>query len=247
MRSTFLWVSVASLLAAPGLATAGRTPYGWLYGTEVLPERGAEVETGIAEENARHPDDTSETTWWAGAHVGITDQLELALPVELTWERSDMQAPSFTLTNYGVEARYRFVSQDPVDAPPFAPLARLAVKRDVSARDTVRVEADLVASTTTRSGSVHTLVDVGVVADVSRDAHHFELRPGAGVSLEVVGGLRLGAEVFAQLSLGSDTSSWAIVGPDLAWSHGRFWLSAAYGIGIYQIKDAPRFVWGIAF
>ena len=39
----------------------------------------------------------------------------------------------------------------------------------------------------------------------------------------------------------------AAVGPNLAWSHGRTWLSAAYGIGIYHIRDAPKLNWGIAF
>ncbi len=239
-------VLIGSILA-PGVASAGRTHYGWLFGTEVLPERGAEIESWVAEENRKKPGNVSESSLWWAALVGITDQLELALPVELAWERVGGEAPSFTLTKFGVEARYRLVSQDPVDAPPFAPLVRVAIMRDVTARDSVRVETDLVASTTTQSGSVHALVDLGVAGDISGDVHHFELRPGAGVSLGVVGDLRLGAEVFAQLSLDSGATSWAVVGPNLAWSHGRFWLSAAYGIGVYQIKDAPRIVWGIAF
>lgn len=247
MRSTFRRVIVASILIAPGVASAGRTPYGWLYGTEVLPERGAEIETWVAEENVKRPDDTSETSLWWGALVGITDQLELALPVEFAWEQAGGETPSFTLTKFGVEARYRFVSQDPVDAPPFAPLARIAIKRDVTARDSVRVESDLVVSTVTTSGSVQALVDLGFGGDIARNANHFELRPGAGVSFNVVGDLRLGAEVFAQLSLDDKAYSWAIVGPNVAWTHGRFWLSAAYGIGVYRIKDAPRVVWGIAF
>jgi len=37
------------------------------------------------------------------------------------------------------------------------------------------------------------------------------------------------------------------IGPSLGWSHGRFWLSAAFGVGVYQIKTAPRVVWGVLF
>jgi len=33
----------------------------------------------------------------------------------------------------------------------------------------------------------------------------------------------------------------------MAYTHGRFWLSAAYGIGIVNIKAAPRILWGVAF
>lgn len=212
-----------------------------------MPERGAELQTWIDEENGREPGDIHWTTWGFTALVGITDQLELSLPLEFQWRDSDASAPSFTFSQYGIEARYRFVSSDPVDAPPFAPLARLAVKRDVTTRDQILVEADLVASTTTSSGSVHALVDLGFAAGITPDEQQYELRPGAGVSFRTVGDLRLGAEVFSKLNLEFKERSWVAAGPNLAWSHGRFWMSAAFGIGVYHIKTAPRVQWGIAF
>ena len=73
------------------------------------------------------------------------------------------------------------------------------------------------------------------------------LRPGAGVSFKAVGDLRFGAEVFAEINIDSKATSWAAAGPNLAWSHGRFWLSAAFGIGLYHVDTAPRVQWGIAF
>jgi hypothetical protein len=63
----------------------------------------------------------------------------------------------------------------------------------------------------------------------------------------VGGDFRIGAEVFAQISLDDKGASWAVAGPNMSWTHGRFWVSATYGIGVYQIKDAPRMQWGIAF
>ena len=237
---------MVAVLAAPGTASAGLTHYGWLNGTDVLPERGAEVQTWVAEENGT-PGNAHETALWWGAVVGITDRLELSLPVEMVWADSDAAGPSFTAQRFGVEARYRFVSNDPVDAPPFAPLARVAVKRDIVERGDVRVEADLVASTVTESGSVHVLVDVGFAGDITRDAHHFALLPGAGASFTVAGDLRLGAEVFSELSLDTKRDGWVAAGPNLGWTHGRFWLSAAFGIGLYNIDTAPKVVWGIMF
>ncbi len=229
------------------MASAGRTQYGWLFGTEVMPERGAELQTWIDEENGRGPENIHWTTWGFTALVGVTDQLELSFPLEFLWRDSDAFEPSFTWSQYGVEARYRFVSSDPVDAPPFAPLARIAVKRDVTVRDLVVVEADLVASTTTPSGTVMALVDLGVTAGITKDKQSIELRPGAGVSFRAVGDLRIGAEVFAEINIDESEQSWAAAGPNLAWSHGRFWLSAAFGIGIYHIETAPKVQWGIAF
>ena len=240
-------VIVAAVLLAPAAASAGRTPFGWLYGTEVMPERGAEIQTWVTEENGSSEVNYHNTVWGVQALIGITDQLELALPVDLIWRDSDLINPHFTWQSFGVEARYRFVSQDPVDAPPFAPLARIAVKRDVIARDTLVAEANFVASTTTPSGGVLVLVDLGAVWRITRDDAKFELRPGLGVSFRVYGDFRLGAEVFAHLSVDEAADRWVAAGPSLAWSHGRSWVSAAMGIGLYQIKTAPALQWGIMF
>lgn len=212
-----------------------------------MPERGAEVQTFITEENGVKPDNYHDTVWGFEALIGVTDQLELAFPVTFLWQRGDGTPASTAFREYGVEARYRFVSGDPVDAPPFAPLARIAVKRDVIARNAMIVEANLVASTTTPSGSVMALVDLGMVAAFTRDDQQFEARPGGGVSFKVAGDFRLGAEAFAHIPLTGDEKTWVAVGPDLAWSHGRSWVSAAMGIGVLNIKTAPALQWGIMF
>ena len=241
-------IALASLVVAcflPRTADAGRSFYGWLYGTEVMPERGVELQTWILDENNKYATHTQESSIWWGPLIGITDKLELVLPIEMEWTRSDVEKGSFTFKRFGLEARYRLVSQDPVDAPAFAPLVRVAVKRDVIARDDVRVEADAVGSY--EVGSVHALIDVGFISDIQSGTQHSELRPGGGVSVRVTDGLRVGAEVYSELSLDSKGESWAVVGPDVAWTHGRFWLSGALGIGIYHVKVAPRVMWGIAF
>ncbi len=246
MRIALIRVITAAVLLAPGAASAGRTQYGWLFGTEVMPERGAEIQSWITEENTKDPD-SHENVWGLQALIGVNDQLELAFPVEFVWQDSDSTNPRTVWKRYGVEARYRFVSGDPVDAPPFAPLVRLAVKRDVTVRNTTIVEANFVVSTTTLSGSVMGLVDLGVVGAISPDDQVFEARPGAGVSFKVIGDLRLGAEVFGHLSFKESYNRWIAAGPNLAWSHGRSWVSAAMGIGLYQIHTAPALQWGIMF
>jgi hypothetical protein len=251
-------VFLVAWLASPGAALAGRDYYGWLYGTEVLPERGAELMTWVSEQNAQRGDGptSSETRWWVAPLIGITDQLELALPVEVAWDRVDgaMPAARTVFDRYGGELRYRFVTQDPVDAPPLVPLVRVALKRSVVDRDMWIPEADFVVSY--EQGIVHVLADLGGYAELrtcsgrydtpSCDHTHFELHPGVGVSVLAVDQLRFGAEAHAELAL-DHGGSWAIVGPNMAWSHGRSWLSAVYGIGVYNIKDAPKVQWGIAF
>lgn len=236
---------LAPILFAGGTAHAGRTYYGWLYGTEVLPERGAEASSWIAEENdLKDEGHASESRWWVAPLIGINDQLELAIPAEIAWTKADGVPGHTAFDRWGAELRYRLVTQDPVDAPPWAALVRVAMKRSVLERDTWLPEANIVASYET--GIVHVLADVGGYGEVSADNHHFELRPGAGVSIKAIGDVRFGAEVHAELTL-DDGGNWAVIGPNMAWSHGRFWMSATYGIGIVGIKDAPKIQWGIAF
>lgn len=247
MRKAFAWVvAIAVIVIGHGNASAGRTFYGWLYGTEVMPERGVELQTWVLEKDNLGDGHKRETSVWWGPLIGVTDQLELALPIEFEWTSLDGVGSSFTLRRFGVEARYRFVTQDPENAPAFAPLLRVAVKRDVTTRDAVVAEADLVASY--ESGPVHALVDLGVAGQIKSGDAVFEVRPGAGVSVKVTDELRLGAEGYFEYNLKEGAGeNWAAVGPNMAWTHGRFWLSGAALIGIDNIKFAPRFMFGVAF
>jgi hypothetical protein len=235
-------------------AHAGRDFYGWSYGTEVMPERGVELQTWIYEINDKYGNKTNQSSIWWGPLVGVTDQLELAFPIELDWQSvPDMSDPtmdlppktSFTFRRWGIEARYRLVSSDPVEAPSFVPLVRIAAKRTVSARDDVRLEGDLVASYD--AGPVQLLADLGFIVDIAPGTRHTEARPSGGFSIRIADDFRLGAEVYSELSMDVKTESWAAVGPNLAWTHGRFWLSGVFGIGVYHIRTAPRVMWGIAF
>jgi len=238
----------AVLVAAPGSAHAGRTFYGWLYGSEVMPERGVELQSWITEKNFEN---RKEDNWLFSAQIGVTDQLELGLPLEIDWARvtdpmTGMATASTRFARFGAEARYRFVTQDPVDAPALVPLLRVGVKRLVAERDGVQPEADFVLSY--ESGIVLVLVDLGFVAQVGiKGDDYYSFRPGAGVSVLAIDALRFGAEFFSELNNAYD--SWYIAGPNMSWTHGRFWISAAFGAGLNRdrIKSAPRIQWGIAF
>jgi hypothetical protein len=243
---------VAVSVSAPAPAHAGRSYYGWLYGTDVVPERGAELMTWVSEQNDQQPDHMVETRWWVGPLIGITDQLELALPVEVSWDRADHIPPHSAFDRWGAELRYRLVTQDPVDAPRLVPLVRVALYRSILDREAWIPEADVVLSY--EQGRVQALADLGLYAELvtcsdrqNCDSTHFEVHPGVGISVRAAGDLRFGAEVHAELPLDHGGDGWAVAGPNLAWSHGRTWLSGSYGIGVYGIRDAPRVQWGIAF
>lgn len=237
----------AAVLAFPLPADAGRTNYGWLFPDEVLPKRGVEIQTWVYERNNTVDATTHETLMWWGALVGVTDQLELVFPTEWIWREVDGNQPNFTLEKFGIEARYRFVKLDPEKPDGFAPLIRIAAKRDVTVRATVDSEANVISSY--RAGKFHAQIDLGIVSRITRSSAKFELRPGIGASYAVIDDLRLGVEAFGELPLDGDLKNhrWLGVGPNIAWTHGRFWLSASFLVGVYQIDTAPRAIWGILF
>jgi hypothetical protein len=217
-----------------------------------MPERSVELLTWVSEENRYTPlMNRSWSIWGLSPDIGVTDRLEVTLPVEFWWARTPGMPGSTQLNNYGVEARYRLVSQDPVEAPPFAPLVRVSVRRLVALRDTMVPEVGLVG--TYEVGSVIIGADLGMSSEITRNESSFDFHPAIGVSVHATGDLRFGAEAVAYVPLQGENMksagdlSWFAAGPNLSWTHGRFWLSATYSIGISHVKDAPRAQWGIAF
>ncbi len=231
-------VAVVLIATAPR-ADAGRTHFGWLYGSEVIPERGVEIENWILEENKKGDAKTDETSFWWGPVVALTQHLEFAISTEIADETDGIH-----FTRWGAEARYRPQSPDPIDAGPLATLFRVSAKRVVHQRDGVRGEADIVASYT--MGRVLFAVDLGGILEHAPGVTESEVRPGGGVSLRVVDDFRLGIETYAELITQGEGTSWLVIGPTASLTHGRFWGAATLGIGVFGIRDAPRLTFGVA-
>jgi len=220
-------------------AVAGRTHFAWLYGSDVIPERGVEVENWIVEENNKGDAKIDETSFWWGPVIALTQHVEFAISVEAADETSGVH-----FTRWGGEARYRPQSPDPIDAGPFATLFRAGAKRLIHDRDGVRGEADIVASYT--RGRALVAVDLGAILERVPGANEAEVRPGAGVSIRVIDDFRIGAEMYSELIVDGEGTSWLAIGPTASLTHGRFWGAATLGIGVFGIRDAPRVTFGVA-
>ena len=234
----------ASLMLGATSARAGRTHFAWSYGTDIIPERGTELETWILEENKKGDDQVDQTAFWWGILFAFTPHIEIGITAEAQFEKSNVEEGDVHFTRWGGEVRYRPQSPDPIDAGPFATLFRLGAKRLIEERAGFRIEADAVASYQT--GRVFAAIDAGVVFVNTPMETEIELRPGAGVSIRVIDDLRLGAEAYAELVAQGEGTSWLVVGPTISLTHGRFWGAATYGIGIFGIRDAPRLTFGAA-
>lgn len=232
------------LLLGNATAQAGRTHFGWSYGTDVIPERGTELEWWILEENKEGDANKDETAFWWGLLFAVTPHWELGITTEAQFEKSDAAEPSVRFTRWGGEVRYRPQSPDAIDAGPFATKFRLGVKRLIEERAGVRGEADVIVSYT--SGRVHVAADLGVMAIRLPGDSEVELRPSGGISVRVVDDLRLGVETYAEVPFVGEDSAWWVAGPTVSLTSGRFWGAATYGIGLLGIRDAPRITFGAA-
>jgi hypothetical protein len=234
-----LLFSAAVLVAFAAPAHAGRSHFGWLYGTDIVPERGVELETWITEENQKGDAHTGETAFWWGPVMALTAHVEMAISIEANEEAG---SPNFT--KWGADVRYRPQSPDAIDAGPFATKFRFGAKRLILERPGVRVEGDAIASYT--AGRVIALIDAGAIYQHLPDGDEAELRPGGGVSIKAVDDLRFGIETYGELIVKGDDTSWLVAGPTVSLTSGRFWGAATYGIGLFGIRDAPRLTFGVA-
>jgi hypothetical protein len=238
------WFVIAGVAVARP-ASAGRTPFGWLSGTEVVPERAVELDTWIHDLDNVGAAERDETELGWSAIVGITDQLELALPVELSWSRVGAVPGETSLDRWGGELRYRFASSDPLEAPALVPLLRLSIQREIDDRRAATVEGEAVLSYD--CNRVHAAASVSWRQTFHEGSDPIRVRPMAGVSVAVTDELRLGVEAVSSFAARGPGANWVAVGPDLAWSHGRFWLSVSAPIGVSNVDAATRVHWGVAF
>src|SRR3954463_9890622 len=124
---------LSAVVAAFSLATfawpafAGRPYHGWLTSTETVSDGAVELQGRISEQNDKGDVHLRETSFWFAPAVGVTDGLEIALPVEFSRVTQTGAEPGFALTHFGAEARYRFAQPQ----RGLAELVRFALLRDV--------------------------------------------------------------------------------------------------------------------
>jgi hypothetical protein len=235
---------IVLILIDAATAHAGRTHFGWSYGTDVVPERGTELETWILEENKKGDDKVDQTSFWWGVVFALTPHVELAITTEAKYEKSLVEEGDVHFHRWGGEIRYRPQSPDSIDAGPFATLFRVGAKRLIEDRAGIRGEADIVASYS--EGRVFAAIDAGAVYVNSPLETELVLRPGAGLRIREIVDLGFGIEAYAEIAAHGNGTTWMVVGPTISLTHGRFWGAATYGVGLFGIRGAPRLTFGVA-
>jgi hypothetical protein len=218
-------------------ADAGGRRFAWLWDTDTLPERTVDLEWWASEETDSNAILTIATV------VGITDTLELAVPLEITW-RARSDATDFS--SYGLELRWRLASADAAKAGPFVPFVRFAVRREIQL-DAASLEGEI-AATYDLTPDLRGVVDVGITGLTRIDEVY--ATGGLGLSYALTQELKVGFELYAWQTVASNGpgETWVSLGPNLSFSHGRFWITAALPIGLNSSAPdfLPRVIWGTA-
>jgi hypothetical protein len=238
---------VAAIVAITGVvaaspAQAARRSFAWLWDSDVVPERTVELEWWVTEQSDDDLGDTAVLT--VSTVFGLTDNLEIAIPVDASYRSSSNQTQ---FQDYGLELRWRLASADPAKAPPVVPLVRVAVARLLQI-DAARIDVNAILS-------ADLVPRLRLVADldgyVVTSGPSWYLAGGVGASFALIDDLRVGAELYGVKTLESERRevSWLSLGPNVSYTHGRFWITAAIPIGLGgdAPRILPRIVWATAF
>jgi hypothetical protein len=229
-------VALSLLLVLCADAGAGRRRFAWLWDTEVLVQRGVELEWWIWEVS----DEAERVSLLVATVIGLTDRVELGVPVTIV----SRPETGVEIESYGLDARWRLVSADPVRAGPLVPVLRAGARRQIPA-DALRLEGGLTLSLD--AGRARAVVDGGVV--YRSDTGDVRAVYGAGVSFALTEDLAAGVEAYGVARLTDGADAWISLGPNVAFTWGRFWLAASLPFGLHD--DAPdvlpRVIWATAF
>lgn len=243
-----LVLCIAAGLVLPATAHAGRRAFTWIYDTEVVPERGAEIETWVTDRVQPTPKDTRDF-WWAPI-VGLTDRIELALPMELQWSQATDKTQ---VLDYGAELRIRLANPDRLLAGPAVTALRVGLYRPLRGKDAVRPELDVIESLDIGE-HLHVVANLG--ARYSEYGGGLVAAYGLGAQWTASEAWRFGLESFGIRGLVAPdvpnakvNPGFTVVGPTVGLTHGRTWITFGMLKGVTD--NAPvymsRLLWAIAF
>ncbi len=246
-------LSVLALSTTP--AFADRTSHLFVDETQVLPEGDVELENWVWTQgqipSSYHPFTTG---WiWFGPTVGISNHLELSLPITVYATSQVMKLNSISLV-----ARYRLFPREQDDG--LQPLLRVEYQQPLSTNPyagppELKV---LLAATYGPLSGVRGTVNVGVQLGLpfmqSSASGSVSVLGTAALAVSVPLGqeFRIAAELDGQLPLAGQpypNLGQLFLGPSVAWTRGQIWVTfgTLFGLTLNSYRFVPKVLWGITF
>ncbi len=229
---------VAGALAVPGAGRAGGRPYAFVQGIDTLPDRELELESwfGVFERPAGGP---TIWDWWLGPVAGVTDELEAGLFGRFLQVQGGDEPEQLVLDSLRLQLTYA-----PVPRGTWAVDGRLRLELTQPVADDSH-EIWLTLILARQLGRLDLTLNAGLWVELG-DETDWWFNYALGASVDVVGGLRLGAELYGDARF-EDPDHNHSFGPAAAYGRGRFWISAAwlFGLGAESTDVAARMVLGV--
>ncbi len=246
-------------------AFADRTSHLFVDETQTLPEGDVELENWVwAQGQIPSSYKPMTTSWiWFGPTVGISNQLEMSLPVTVYATSQKMELNSISLV-----ARYRLFPREQDDG--LQPLFRVEYQQPLSANyyagpPTLKL---LLAATYGALTGVRGTLNVGVQLGLpfllsSTGGCRGLPYPCSGnvsalgtaalaVSVPLGREFRIAAELDGQLPLGGEpypNLGQLYLGPSVAWTRGQIWVTfgTLFGLTNNSYRYVPKVLWGVTF
>jgi hypothetical protein len=243
-----------AVLAAVSLgateARAGRRPFTWAYGTDIVPDGDVELEQWLwakGRRGTRPGEPASGFIWWAPV-FGVTDQLELAVPFQVVGNREGTHILSFD-----VDARYRLRPRGEKEG--LQTLLRAAWHHAFLGDSLSRLDGNLILSYGSLA-ELHLNLDLGLQVGLPQlkaqgGAAQVQGTYDLGLALPLrEGEWQVGGELFGELPFGDLSRQHHFIGPSVALTRGRVWatLGVLFGLtGLFPDTPVfmPRFMWAV--
>jgi len=257
---------VAVLIAAAALlapdARAGIRPYIWTWDTQTVAQGDIELEGWLWARGHIEPvkddqgnvvqDSILASYWtWFSPVIGITNQLELAVPFQLVGNSGN-----FSLESFEVDARYRLFSRN--DDHKLQPLVRVAYHQAIRSATTYsRAEVNAVLSWGALS-EFHATADLGArvflpfLTTSPTVLARVQFTYAAGASYPFTEWFHAGAEVFGEMDVlnGPKISDFPhhFVGLNASFTFAKGWLTVGVlkGLTATSPNFMPRLIWAVA-
>lgn len=238
-------IKVASfIIAVPlvlGVVTesfADRRSYVWTYEYQTMPKGHAEIEYYLTEEQ-NNIEKAKPSTWkhWLELEYGITNHWDISMYQQFK-QSNTTSSNTFEYDGFKIRTRYRILEKDklPIDTLLYLEY----IRNDNLEKANVLETKVILAKDIWNFNVAYNQIFKQELASGGKTEHEY----AAGISYAIVPQLKIGFE-----SKGNYTDRKYYIGPTIAWSAAKFWVSLGAAGGLNKRSDdlQVRGIVGIPF
>ena len=233
--------SIACFLITFGIAAnahADRRSYVWTYEYQSMPKGRAEIEYYLTEEQ-KNIEKSKPSTWkhWVELEYGVTDHFDISMYQQFK-QSNTADSNTFDYDGFKVRGRYRILEKGKLFVDTLLYLEY--IRNDNLDKDNVLEAKVILAKDIESFNLAYNQIFKQELAEGGKTEHEY----AAGVSCAITPNFKVACE-----TKGNYTDRKYYVGPTLAWSSHKFWVSGGALAGLNKRSDdlQARLIVGVPF